>query len=191
MHIRKLTSLVLLFLLTASMPARPTSAIPRKSPEFAISGPSGKTTMLSGFKGKVVALEFLFVRSTHCARVAMTLNRLNGELGPRGFQAVGIAFDAPDPSKTGGQLLPAMVENLKLTYPVGYANREAVDSYLGRTGKEILAIPQIVVIDRNGMIRAVTGDHTDPSLEDENSLRTLVDGLLKEGQPAQTGKSRP
>jgi len=104
--------------------------------------------------------------------------------------AVGIAFDAPDPSKTGGQLLPAMVENLKLTYPVGYANREAVDSYLGRTGKEILAIPQIVVIDRNGMIRAVTGDHTDPSLEDENSLRTLVDGLLKERPPAETRKSR-
>ncbi|MBZ5525053.1 MAG: TlpA family protein disulfide reductase [Acidobacteriia bacterium] len=185
MHMRKLTSLVLLFLMTVSTPARPASPMPRKSPELTISEPSGKTTLLSSFKGKVVVLEFLFVKSTHCARVAQTLNKLNGELGPRGLQAVGIVFDAPDPSKTGGQLLPAMVENLKLTYPVGYANSRDVDSYLGRTGKEILAIPQVVVIDRAGFIRAATGPRTDPGLEDENSLRTLLDGLLKESPPAQ------
>lgn len=181
MHMRKLTSLVLLLLIATSTPAWPSSPIPRKSPELKIAEPSGKTTLLSSFRGKVVVLEFLFVKSTHCARVAMTLNKLNGELGPRGLQSVGVAFDAPDPSKTGGQLLPAMVENLKLTYPVGYAGREEVDSYLGRTGKEILAIPQVVVIDRNGVIRAITGDRTNPSLEDENSLRTLLEGLLKEG----------
>ncbi|HEY6305959.1 MAG TPA: hypothetical protein VI488_05800, partial [Candidatus Angelobacter sp.] len=59
-----------------------------------------------------------------------------------------------------------------------------VDAYLGRTGNEILAIPQLVVIDRAGVIRAITGPKTDPKLEDENSLRALIDGLLKEGQPA-------
>jgi hypothetical protein len=46
-----------------------------------------------------------------------------------------------------------------------------------------LAIPQLVVIDRAGMIRATTGDRTNPNLEDENSLRTLIDGLLKETVP--------
>jgi hypothetical protein len=58
-----------------------------------------------------------------------------------------------------------------------------VDKYLGRTGNEILNIPQIVVIDRAGVIRAVSGGAGgDPKLEDEDSLRSLINGLLKEGK---------
>jgi peroxiredoxin len=181
MTMHRLTSSIILLILAASSSALFAAPVPRKSPEFTISEPSGKTTLLSSFKGKVVVLEFLFVKSQHCARVAQTLNKLNGELGPRGFQAVGIAFDAPDPTTTGGQYLAALLDSLKLSYPVGYASAGAVDAYLGRTGNELLAIPQVVVIDRAGVIRAVTGRVVDRKLEDENSLRTLIQGLLKEG----------
>jgi hypothetical protein len=39
-----------------------------------------------------------------------------------------------------------------------------------------------VVIDRAGMIRATSGGAGgDPKLEDEGSLRNLIDSLLKEG----------
>jgi peroxiredoxin len=153
----------------------------RKSPEFTISDSSGKTTQLSSFKGKVVVMEFLFVTSQHCMRVATTLNKLNNELGPRGFQAVGIVFDPPNTTSTGAQLLPAVVDYLKLTYPTGYASKDSVDNYLGRNGNEILNIPQVVVIDRTGMIRATSGGRGgDPTLENENSLRNLILGLLKE-----------
>ncbi len=156
----------------------------RKSPEFTIADSSGKTTLLSGFKGKVVVMEFLFVKSQHCIRVATMLNKLNSELGPSGFQAVGIVFDPPNAEGTGAQLLPAMVNYLKLTYPMGYASKDEVDNYLGRNGNEILNIPQVVVIDRAGMIRATSGGRGgDPALEDENSLRTLILGLLKEMPP--------
>ena len=78
-----------------------------------------------------------------------------------------------------------VVDSLKLTYPLGYAQKEAVDSYLGRNGNEILNIPQVVVIDRAGMIRATSGGRRgDPALEDENSLRILIKSLLKEGATA-------
>ena len=60
-----------------------------------------------------------------------------------------------------------------------------VDNYLGRNGNEILNIPQVVVIDRAGMIRATSGGRGgNPALEDENSLRTLINGLLNEGVSA-------
>lgn len=72
----------------------------------------------------------------------------------------------------------------KLTYPVGYASKTEVDAYLGRTGNEILSIPQVVVIDRRGVIRAATGERVDPKLEDENSLRALIDSLLREKPPS-------
>jgi peroxiredoxin len=181
MIIRKLIAMLLVpGLIAAAFAAPPTTPALRKSPDFAINDTHGKTTMLSNFRGKVVVVEFLFVRSEHCLRVAQTLNRLQAQLGARGFQPVGIAFDAPNAAMTGGQYLDSMVEMLKLTYPVGHADKEEVDTYLGRTGKELLSIPQIVVIDRSGNIRAVNGDRTDPKLEDEESLRTLLDALLKE-----------
>jgi hypothetical protein len=113
---------------------------------------------------------------------APLLNKLNNELGPSGFQAVGIVFDPPNAEGTGAQLLPAVVDYLKLTYPMGYASKDNVDNYLGRSGNEILNIPQVVVIDKAGMIRATSGGRGgDPTLEDENSLRTLINSLLKEG----------
>src|ERR1700730_11881023 len=80
-------SIVIVALITSAF-ALPSVTAQRKSPEFTISNPSGKTMLLSSFKGKVVVMEFLFVNSQHCMRVATTLNKINNELGPRGFQAV-------------------------------------------------------------------------------------------------------
>jgi peroxiredoxin len=178
----KITSIFLVMALVTSAFALPTVTILRKSPEFTIADSSGKTTQLSSFKGKVVVMEFLFVKSQHCMRVAAVLNKLHNELGSRGFQAVGIVFDPPNAEGTGAQLLPAVVDYLKLTYPLGYASKDDVDNYLGRNGNEILNIPQVVVIDKAGMIRATSGGRGgDPTLEDENSLRTLINGLLNEG----------
>jgi peroxiredoxin len=155
-------------------------ALPRNSPEFRIDQPSGKTILLSSLKGKVVVLEFLFVKSQHCMRVARTLNQLQQELGPSGMQAVGVAFDAPNAAATGGEYLEAMASALNLSYPVGLAQTASVDAYLGRTGNELLSIPQVIVIDRAGIIRAATGGQGNPSLEDAGALRALLNGLLKE-----------
>lgn len=179
---QKITSIFLAMALVTSAFALPTVTVLRKSPEFSITDYSGKTTQLSSFKGKVVVMEFLFVKSQHCMRVAAVLNKLNNELGPSGFQAVGIVFDPPNAEDTGAQLLPAVVDYLKLTYPLGYASKDDVDNYLGRSGNEILNIPQVVVIDKAGMIRATSGGRGgDSTLEDENSLRTLINNLLNEG----------
>src|SRR5215471_1265773 len=185
MNRQRLTSvvLVLAFILAISTPGLPTIPVPRKSPEFTISVPLGKTSLLSSYKGKVVVVEFLFVASEHCMHVAQVMNKLERDLGPRGFQPIGIVFDPPGVKTSGEKVIPSLVDYFKLTYPVGFASKADVDTYLGRTGNELLAIPQMIVIDRAGMIRAVTGDHTNPKLEDENSLRTLIDGLLKEAPP--------
>jgi hypothetical protein len=51
----------------------------------------------------------------------------------------------------------------------GQRNHTAVDCYLGRSGNDLLSIPQIVAIDRAGTIRA-----------NVNSLRILLEPLLKE-----------
>jgi hypothetical protein len=107
----------------------------------------------------------------------MTMNKLYSELGSRGFQPVGVAF-GPNADAANTYLV---AQSFKLKFPVGYTNNEVVDSYLGRGKDDILNIPQVVVIDRAGMIRAQSGGRPgDPKLENEDSLRSLLDSLLKE-----------
>ena len=174
---KRIVASVVLLILASSAPA---AKLPRQSPDFALSPPGGNTLLLSSLKGKVVVMEFLFIRSEHCLRVAQMLNSLQSELGPRGFQPIGVVFDPPN-GGDGGRGITAVVSYLKLSYPVAYASKDSVDSYLDRARNEILNIPQIVVIDRKGTIRAVSGGRGgDARLEDEGALRTLLDGLLKE-----------
>jgi peroxiredoxin len=186
MRSRNLVLLIALVTLASSMLFSDTP-VPRKSPEFAIAEPSGKTTLLSSLEGKVVVMEFLFMNSEHCLRVARTLNKLQADLGQRGFQSVGVVF-GPNADE---QRVVYVADYLKLAYPVTYTTSAKVDSYLGRTGSEILSIPQVVVIDRSGMIRATSGGRRgDPKLEDEHYLRDLISGLLKEEYRSTAAKQK-
>jgi peroxiredoxin len=168
-------SIIALVTLASSTAAAP--PVLRQSPNLTINEPSGKIGQLSSYRGKVVVIEFFFIRSPKCLRLAQTMNKLHGELGARGFQPIAIAF-GPDADKA---LLAQMAQHFKLTYPVGYASADDVDKYLVRQENEILNIPQVVAIDRAGVIRAQSGGKGgDPTLENEDSLRKLIDGLLKD-----------
>ena len=171
-------------LLAFCVPAIAVLPAPRRSPEFEIIEPSGKHTLLSSFKGRVVLIEFLMTNCPHCQRVSRTIGKLHQELGPHGFQAVGISFE---PGVTQ-RMVTGFVKQFEITFPIGYSSPEAVDSYLSRSVVERLMVPQIVVIDREGVIRAQNGAKGDPHLEDEYYLRNLIGGLLKEG--AQSSKRK-
>jgi peroxiredoxin len=159
----------------------PAAPLPRPSPEFSVVEPGGATFPLSSLKGKVVVVEFLFVKSEHCLRIIRMLEKLRGELGPRGFQPVGVVFDPPNTPIEGRLQAAQMTEYFKLAFPVGYTSKENVDSYLARAPNETLSIPQVVVIDRTGTIRATTGGRSaNSTLEDESALRSLITQLLDE-----------
>src|SRR5262245_40946595 len=78
---QKLTPSLLILLILVSTLAMSSAPIPRESPEFNIQEPSGKHILLSSLRGKVVVLEFFFIQSDHCIRVAKTLNGLGSEMG--------------------------------------------------------------------------------------------------------------
>jgi len=179
MCLRNIAGLAILLALGLSSLAV-AAPVPRPSPEFVIIEASGKAIPLASFKGKVVVVEFLLTRCARCLRVAQTINNLHSELAPRGFQAIGIAFD----TGVNGLTVNNLVQLLKLNYPIGYATSDKVDSYLGRAMTERFQVPQIVVIDRAGVIRAQSRPAGEANLLDESYLRTLIDGLLKEGAPA-------
>jgi len=188
---KKLTVLMMVSALFATSLVAAPSSVPRKSPEFLISEPSGNAILLSSLRGKVVVMEFFFLQSNHCTRVAKMLSELNQEMGARGFQALGVVFDPPNVPDSHGELIRPTVNLLHLTYPVGYSRKADVDSFLDRKPREVLNIPQIVIIDRDGMIRAVSGGTAgDARLEDETSLRALVEELLNQGTATARGAKK-
>ncbi len=181
MSILKLTALGV-FLALGVFPASAKAQVPRKSPDLMIVEPAGKQTRLSSLRGKVVLVEFFLTNCPRCQRVEGTIAKLYKELGSRGFQAIGIAFD----QGINGPIVTELVQRLGITYPVGYASSDKVDSYLGRQPMERFRVPQVVVIDRKGVIRAQSRPTDEKNLEDENYLRNMIDSLLKERAPARS-----
>ena len=181
MRMRYIASLVTL--LALGFPAVAAPPILRDSPEFTIVDPSGKTTPLSSFKGQVVVIEFLLYRCPSCLRVAQTINKLHREMADRGFRPIGIVFD----DGVTEPVVRDLAQLLKLNYPVGYTTSDQVDRYLGRSPVVRFQVPQLVVIDRAGVIRAQSRPSGEANLTDENYLRNLVRELLDEDVPL--GKS--
>jgi peroxiredoxin len=177
MRVRSIASLAIL--LAVGFPAVAAAQVPRGSPEFTIVDPSGKTTPLSSFKGQVVVIEFLLYRCPNCLRTAQTINKLHGEMADRGFRPIGIVFD----DDVTEPVVRDLVQLLKLNYLVGYTTSDQVDRYLGRAGLIRFQVPQVVVIDRAGVIRAQSRPSGEADLTNESYLRNLVRELLDEGVP--------
>src|SRR5450631_4828578 len=129
--------------------------VPRPTKEFTIVLPSGKQSLLSSYRGKVVMTAFMFTTCPHCQALSKIITKLQGELGPRGFQALGVAFNdevnTPN-NAANAQLTASFVSQFQVGFPVGFAPRESVLSYLGISEVESWAVPQVVIIDRKGVI---------------------------------------
>lgn len=175
-RIRSLVSLVIL--LALSFPTVAAPPIPRDAPELTVTDLEGQKQNLSMFKGDVVVIEFLLVRCNGCLRMAQMMNKLHGEMAGRGFQPVGVAFD----DDLSAPVIRDLANLLRLNYPVGYTTSDDVDRYLARAAEERLQVPQFVVIDRAGMIRAQSRPIGETDLTNENYLRTLIRQLLDEGR---------
>jgi peroxiredoxin len=176
MRVRSLAGLAALLALGLSAVAAP---VPRAAPALTVTDLMGQKQDLSQFKGDVVVIEFLLVRCSGCLRTAQTINKLYGEMGGRGFQPVGVVFD----EGMSAPVVRDLAQILKLSYPVGYTTSDDVDRYLARAVSERFQAPQLVVIDRAGVIRAQSRPSGETSLTDENYLRSLVGTLLYERAP--------
>jgi len=71
-------------------------------------------------------------------------------------------------------------------FPVGVSNRSAVLGYLGISELERIGVPQIIIIDRKGMIREQSSSQGGGPLGDPAHLKPLIETLLAEGGSAKT-----
>lgn len=173
----------LAILLCAAAFGQPAPA-PRKSPPFSILRTGRQALPLESFRGKVVALAFIDTGCSHCQDLTRQFGPLSKEYAARGVQFLECAFNE------GAQLaLPGFIEQFQPPFPVGYANRAAVDAYLQRSVIDTrpLWVPHMVFLDRDGVIqRDVAGDS--PFMNNAlANTRALLDKLLAEGGTAKKG----
>lgn len=152
--------------------------VPRPAPELAFRLVNGQPAKLSQWRGKVILLEFLLTTCPHCQRASQTMNKLQAEFAARGVQAVGVAINDDNGSLTAGY-----VKELGLNYPVGWVKREPVVAFLQHPPMVAMMMPQLVVIDREGVIRAQFPGN-DPFFENEEAgMRRWIATLLKTPGP--------
>jgi thiol-disulfide isomerase/thioredoxin len=180
---RFLTAGALLLALGASAWAMP--PVPRPAPEFTIVDASGKQTLLSSYKGKVVMLMFVSTECPHCQRLVQVVSKLNNEFGPRGFQPVAVAFN-PD---VNPPMVSAFIKQFGVNFPVGFSAVNPVLSYLGFSVMERYVYPEVVMIDRKMTIRAQSPPQGDTKLQEPESLSKMIDELLKEGATTKSTSS--
>lgn len=151
-----------------------TPSVPRKAPEFVLNFP-GQQKLLSSYRGKVVALLFIHTTCPHCQQASGVFSRLNTEYGSRGFQPIDVAWN-----EMANILIGDFVKNFGVNYPVAYATRDSVLEYLGISPIVRSVVPQILWIDRKGMIRSQTPPLGDEKMLTEKYWREMIETLINE-----------
>jgi thiol-disulfide isomerase/thioredoxin len=168
-----------LALLCSLAPARAQEL--RKAPELAYTVPGQGEKLLSQYRGKVVALEFILTTCPHCQAASRLMTTLQQEYGPRGFQALDLAINALDENRTPDQanaLVAAFTSNYRVGFPVGWLPRDSFLSFLGISITEYTVVPQLVMIDRKGFIHYQTPPRGDSTSLQESTIRQRIEELL-------------
>jgi peroxiredoxin len=175
--------LLRLLALAAILPIACAAQSPQPSPRpaagFSIQTTAGSPIQLSAYRGKVVVLAFIITTCPHCQRTVGLLSKLQREYGSRGFQALASAVE-----ESAAQDLPEFMERFQPAFPVGFDGRDSVLQFLQHSPDVRWFMPQMVFIDRQGMIRGHYGG-TDRFLaeNEENNLRGEIELLLNEPAP--------
>jgi len=161
--------------------------IPRPSPDFAVYLNDGRQIHISEYKGKVVVFAFILTGCSHCQFTSQVLTKMQQDYGPRGLQVIASAIN--EMSKL---YVPDFIKNFHPAYPVGYNEREAAEDYLQHPAMYRLLMPQVVVIDRKGTIRAqyAGDDKFFENADQEKNFRNLIEPLLKEGAAQTAGRKK-
>jgi peroxiredoxin len=148
--------------------------VPRKAPDLKIQMPDGSTLPLSKYRGRVIALEFLLTTCPHCQQASVLMNRLNKEYASSGFQALAVSI------RPGPPTVPEYVRQFALDFPVGSITSESAHMFLQHPTMIPMMMPQLVFIDREGVIRAQFAG-TDPFFgpDEEKNMRKWIESLLK------------
>jgi len=175
-------------LLTLAIPALAIPPVPRPAKEFTFVQPSGQKSLLSGMKGKVVVIQFLFTWCQHCQAFSTKLSKLEKDFVGKNVAFIGVAFD----DNVQPALATDYAKKYATTFPVAYAQRELVLDFLGISVMDRLGVPQLAIIDKKGVIRVQSEPlGASGEMQSEPFLTKTINELLAEGAGKSAAKPVP
>jgi peroxiredoxin len=174
--------LILVSMLCAAAPEAPRPEVPRKAADYAIQTAPDKYIWTNQYAGKTVVLAFILTDCSHCQFTTGLLNAIQKDYGERGVQVLESAINP-----MSALHIPEFTKQFQPAFPVGYNDQKYAAKFLGYPEDDPMFMPQIVMIDRTGMIRAqFSGDDT-RLLKDvqDKTLREALDQTLGAVQAAQ------
>ncbi len=177
-------------LLAGSLMADDTENI-RKAPELAFSIPGQPDHLISQYRGKVVALEFIFTTCPHCQAASHYMAQLQSEYGAKGLQVIDVAVNP-----NADLLVDEFSKDMHVNFPVGWTTQNQMTSFMGFTDARFV-VPQLVLIDRQGNIHWQTPATEEPGgawrkLMNQDAIRQHIETLLAQPVTSSTAHhSRP
>jgi len=168
-------------LLAAAAPAM-AAPLNSTSPEFVIRFNDGTQKLLSSYRGKVVCVMFVHTTCPHCQHAVAEMSKVYTDYAPKGFQAIAVAWN-----DMANMLVPDFIKATGANFPVGFSPREEVLDYLGVSPYERSVVPQIVWLDKKGVVRSQTPPTGDPKLLQDSFWKEEIETLLKEPGPSAHG----
>ena len=115
--------------------------------DFDVRTVDGRTIKLSGYRGKVVVMDFWATWCPPCRQETPQLARIASEGRDRGVEVVGLHID--DRGRSSPEDIRKFINNYGISYTVGWATDDMFTSYLGTVDD---TIPQTLVFGRDGRL---------------------------------------
>jgi len=111
------------------------------APDFTLADAAGKTIKLSGYRGKVVLLDFWATWCTGCKVEIPWYMEFQRKYARQGLTSIGVAMD-----EEGWQKVRPYLQAHPINYPIVLGNPDLVKPY------EVTEMPVTLLIDRDGRV---------------------------------------
>lgn len=151
-------------------------AVPRKASDIGIQTAQGKYLWLSQYSGKTCLLAFISTSCPHCQFTVGVLNKIAKDYEGKDVQFIASAIDP-----MSSLYIPEFKQKFSPVFPVGYNDQSYVAKFLGLPPNDPMFVPQLVFVDKSGMIRAQFGGEDAMMNKDiqEKSLREVLEKTIK------------
>ena len=136
----------------------------KTAPDFALTSANGEAISLSGYRGRVVLLDFWATWCTGCKVEIPWYMEFQNKYSRRGLTSVGAAMD-----DEGWQKVKPYLQEHPINYPIVLGNPGLVEPY------QITSLPVTLLIDRNGKIA-----DTHVGMVDKDRWEREIQQLLEE-----------
>jgi peroxiredoxin len=147
---------------------------PRACADFPIRTTDHKVIKISQYHGKVLMIAMFLTTCDDCLNTLHFMDKLQTELGPRGFQAIGLSLDE------SAALVSLYAQRYRFPFPLAHLDKDEAIKLADLKPTAHPVVPYIMFVDWMGQVRFQYAGNDPVFNSAEKNLRAVADGLLRQ-----------